>query len=157
MKIKISYFYQIRNFQPYMIPVSTAMYDPSWFHNKPTYAYYDSRGVLNGLRVDTLSPSKIPHTYCSKDCPQKFSQTECDFIREYKKYLNSLNFDKMYNYLKVMSNLVKKTSPYIKDNEEVEVILIVHEAPNNPCSERGPLIEWFKNNGVELEEFSTKD
>lgn len=32
MKIYTSYFYQIRFFKPNMIPLSTAKYDPSWFH-----------------------------------------------------------------------------------------------------------------------------
>lgn len=32
MKILISYFYQIRFFKPNMIPLSTAAFDPKWFH-----------------------------------------------------------------------------------------------------------------------------
>ena len=33
MKIRISYFYQVRNFKPNMIPMSTAISDPAWFHD----------------------------------------------------------------------------------------------------------------------------
>ena len=29
MKLRLSYFYQIRNFKPNMIPMSTAMSDPA--------------------------------------------------------------------------------------------------------------------------------
>lgn len=34
MKILTSYFYQIRNFKPYQIPLSTAISDPAWYHPK---------------------------------------------------------------------------------------------------------------------------
>ena len=34
------------------------------------------------------------------------------------------------------------------------IVLIVYEAPNNKCSERGPLQIWFNENGVKLEEWN---
>jgi len=33
MKVRISYFYQIRNFKTNMIPMSTALSDPAWYHD----------------------------------------------------------------------------------------------------------------------------
>ena len=30
---------------------------------------------------------------------------------------------------------------------------MVHEKPDNPCSERQVLVDWFKDNGVVVEEF----
>jgi len=46
---------------------------------------------------------------------------------------------------------------YIKDKEgfehDPEIILIVHEVTDNPCSERTELVKWFKEHGVELEEY----
>ena len=33
MKLRLSYFYQIRNFKPNMIPMSTALSDPAWYHD----------------------------------------------------------------------------------------------------------------------------
>ena len=39
MKIYTSYFYQIRFFKPNMIPLSTAKYDPSWFHKGLGWKY----------------------------------------------------------------------------------------------------------------------
>jgi hypothetical protein len=32
-------------------------------------------------------------------------------------------------------------------------MLIVHEAPDNPCSERAPLQEYFKEHGINVEEY----
>ena len=58
MKVATSYFYQIRFFKPNMIPVSTAMWDPKWFHNfkNQYHVFKDRNGVYNGLRYPALSP-----------------------------------------------------------------------------------------------------
>ena len=37
--------------------------------------------------------------------------------------------------------------------EEPEIVLIVYETPNNPCSERLPIIEWFSENEFEIKEW----
>ena len=41
----------------------------------------------------------------------------------------------------------------VKNGEEPEIVLLVHEAPNNPCSERWPLFEWFKKHGIDAKEY----
>lgn len=46
------------------------------------------------------------------------------------------------------SNLAARLSSKID-----KLVLVVYEKPDNPCSERGGLIEWFKENGINLEEF----
>ena len=53
MEIRTSYFYQIRNFKKNMLPVSTAIYDPKWYHHNLGYnnIFEDKRGILNGLRI----------------------------------------------------------------------------------------------------------
>ena len=65
MKIYISYFYQIRNFPKTLIPLSTAHWDPKWYHQKNNKVFLDKRGVLNGLRIDELSPGKECDGLCS--------------------------------------------------------------------------------------------
>ena len=42
-----SYFYQIRNFKPNMIPLSTALWDPKWFHKNKghSFQFKDKNGV----------------------------------------------------------------------------------------------------------------
>ena len=58
MKFYTSYFYQIRNFTPNMIPLSTACGDPLWFHKGMDngYTFFDKNGVINGLRAEMLHP-----------------------------------------------------------------------------------------------------
>ena len=48
MRILVSYFYHVRHFKPYMIPFSTAVWDPAWYHNFNkchNYTYLDKNGV----------------------------------------------------------------------------------------------------------------
>ena len=46
---------------------------------------------------------------------------------------------------------------FIKEKEGfIEIptmILIVHEVPSNPCSERIVIQKWFKDNGIIIKEF----
>ena len=58
MKLAISYFYKIRFFQPWMIPISTAAWDPKYYHDNKgkDYLFVDKRGVINGYRYEALAP-----------------------------------------------------------------------------------------------------
>ena len=60
MQIFLSYFYAVRFFRPYMIPFSTAMWDPKWYHEgqNQNHIFIDKNGVINGLRADPLVPDK---------------------------------------------------------------------------------------------------
>lgn len=142
MKIKISYFYMIRYFKPYQIPISTALYPPKWFT-----PHIDKNGVINGLIISDFQPD--PHSnYCSNCTKDKY--TYCEFLRDYREKLNRLNIEYVLNELAVTATKVKN---YLKFNEDPEIIFIVFEAPNNPCSERLPIIEYFRNYGIEVNEF----
>lgn len=152
MKILISYFYQIRNMSPNMIPLSTACGDPAWFHNfkeDKNYQFKDKRGVWNGARAEIFSPSEVycADGGCCKGCSK--NPETCDFLKNYLEYLRSLDFYTEWDHFKGICEqalLVGITNPI--------PVLIVHEAPTNKCSERGPLIQWFKENGYELKEFN---
>ena len=68
MQIIVSYFYHVRHFKPYMIPFSTAVWDPAWYHNfkrDHNYTYVDKNGVLNGLRIPFLRPGAKCKDLCS--------------------------------------------------------------------------------------------
>ena len=84
MKIKTSYFYQIRNFTPNMIPVSTAMSDPVWFQPPEDKEYYiDKRGVVCGLRYNPL----IVQSQSTHSCPcdeKDHLQGQCPTMQEYR-------------------------------------------------------------------------
>lgn len=144
MNLYISYFYNIRFFPTSLIPVSTAVYDPKWYHNfkSDNNIFRDKRGVVNGVRMPILSPYKIENVEC-KNCIEKNPQI-CTFIKQYHNYIFSLNFNEVYSKLNSISNKFSNA----------DICLMVYEKPDNPCSERSSLIEWFKLNGIELLEFS---
>lgn len=149
MKIYTSYFYQVRFFKPHQIPLSTAVWDPKWYHNFKDQDYFwkDSNGVWNGLRLEILNPKQCHAGGCP--CTSK-DYTTCQFIREYKEGLNKLNFPELLGYLQKIADSVQQSEGF---SEEPEIMLLVHEAPTNPCSERVPIQEYFKENGIEVKEW----
>ena len=161
MRILVSYFYHVRHFKPYMIPFSTAVWDPAWYHNFNkchNYTYLDKNGVLNGLRMPLLKPGQKCKGLCSGQelCQTLFGQPipdECLFLKEYKAQLGRLDFEGVKSTLEVQARFVKECLGF---EEEPVIVLLVHEAPNNPCSERWALKDWFLDNGYILEEYDPK-
>lgn len=154
MKIKISYFYMIRFFKPNQIPISTAVWDPKWFHNftgNPNYKFLDKNNVLNGIRLKDIVPNEKLHNCCrGRDNCASLNPESCEFLSGYKKQLNEIDFNAFIRTLEAISSAAMT---YTKSYDEPEVILIVYETPNNPCSERRVLIDWFASNGYELDEY----
>lgn len=151
MKIQISYFYQIRFFKPNMIPVSTAIWDPKWFHGfkGKHFIFKDKNGVYNGIRYEAFNPHQDDAA-----CPCNFHKIgmngECGFIKDYTRRINSLDFNK------VMSDLTKIADTIVKVERLVDdpvIVLIVYETPDNPCSERQTIINYFRSHGVDITEF----
>ena len=132
MQIYTSYFYQIRNFTPNLIPVSTALSDPAWYRPPQGKEYYiDKRGIVCGLRYEPLIVRDIP-PLCP--CPyQGEGLPHCDFLREYKRSLYQKDKEKILKAFEFCLN---------KFNADT-IVLIVYEAPDNPCSERKALQEFF--------------
>ena len=148
----ISYFYHIRNMPPTMIPISTAMWDPGWFHNNKgnDYLFKVKNGVINGIRCNGLNPHAV--YVAGEDCPsggrkecKLWITGDCKFLPKYKEYLESLNFKEVINKLE---SACRRLNPNC-----TAICLLVYEAFDNPCSEREPLIEWFNENGKELKLF----
>lgn len=149
MKLRLSYFYQIRNFKPNMIPMSTAMSDPAWYHDfkDKDYIFTDKRGILNGLR---LHPIIVQGNNGSCGCPcEEKDPTKCPFVSNYEHELELIDLPKM------MKGITDFCNNYCQQNnikEEPIAVLIVYEAPNNPCSERHSLINYFNSHGIECKE-----
>lgn len=139
MKIATSYFYQIRNFTPNMIPVSTALSDPAWYRPPEGKEYYiDKRGIVCGLRYEPL----IVQLQGSHGCPceNKHLAPACPTMIEYEQLLEKL----------VDKEKTLKAFEYCLNKFNADtIVLIVYEAPNNLCSERTALQEFF--NCEELE------
>jgi hypothetical protein len=153
MKIRTSYFYQIRNFNRNMIPMSTAVWDPSWFHANqgPNHIFYDARKILNGTRLNPIINAGIkcgeqePHP-----CPcEEKDYFRCSFLRNYRKNLEEIDFDKMIADLQAFAQTYQEKHQI---EEEIIIVLIVYEAPGNMCSERAPLQEYFTAHGWECKE-----
>lgn len=148
MKIRTSYFYQIRNFKKYMIPVSTALWDPKWYHDNQGHSciFYDKRGIINGIRLEALISKAKGCGLCP--CNDK-DYENCLFLKEYRKRLDNIDFDRMYKDMENFANRYKQNEGF---EEEPIIVLIVYETPQNHCSERQALIDYFNSKGVECKE-----
>lgn len=151
--IYTSYFYQVRFMTPQFVPVSTAVWDPKWFHagKGQDYTFRDKNGVWNGLRTPWFRPDSSCDGLCRgpEGCAHK--PQDCSFLQCYRAQLDRLDFD----------TTVKKlvaAAQYYQEKDKLPtlpaIVLLVHEAPTNPCSERWPLQSWFRDNGYEIKEFS---
>lgn len=147
MKILISYFYQIRFFPRNYVPISTAAFDPKWFHpqgNKSGIFEHKS-GATYGIRMEEFSPMEIDCD-CKKDC--EHDPKTCNFLRDYENWLN----DKL-DFNACIKNIEDIAHKYNYSGEEPVAVLVVYETPDNPCSERVKLVKWFSEHGYILEEF----
>lgn len=150
MKIATSYFAQIRNFLPNMIPVSTAMSDPVWYRPPQGKQYYiDKRGIVCGLRYEPLIVQRYGTKECFGEhqlCPlwtTRDQNYQCECMQEYYQLLCSL----------VDKEKTLKAFEYCLNKFNADtIVLIVYETPKNPCSERWALQEFFKCHGIECEE-----
>lgn len=154
MYIMTSYFYQIRFMKSNYIPLSTCHSDPKWFH-QGTYdksiQWKDKNGIWNGLRAEPFAPGPSCEGLCRgpENCMSKDSKT-CAFLRTYRKQLDSLDFKDIIKRIYNIGMTIQKTEGFA---EEPVVVLIVHEAFTNPCSERWVIQDWFRDNGYPIQEF----
>lgn len=159
IKVYTSYFYQIRNMNENCLAFSTAISDPKYFHDftgDKTYKFIDKNGVLNGLRAEPFCPrlDLPPEKICSgkEGCAHLAADLPwyCDFLLEYYKKLTMLDpQDIEQRFRKVQA----EWEEYLGHSIEPTFILLVHEAPTNPCSERVMLQRWLKENGFGGEEW----
>lgn len=153
MRIYTSYFYQIRFFPPNLVPLSTAIWDPKWFHDNKSqsYQFKDKRGVLNGLRAEIFYPRIHGEGECHG--PEQCSWVNrpiCPFKANYAAQLNDLDFNDVMERFQFLADAIKKNEKF----DDVDFALIVHEAPTNPCSERSTIQNWFAQHGIECNEWS---
>lgn len=151
MIFKISYFYQIRFFKENQIPISTAKWDPLWYHKNTrnnSLTFRDKNNVINGLRMECLAPGKSCDNLCrgNKECSE--NPDNCLFLKNYNNQLKSIDINTLLNEV---DTLLNKNNVAIDDH--TEIIFIVYETPFNRCSERQTIINYFKNNGIEISEF----
>lgn len=150
--VKISYFYNIRFFEPWQIPLSTAVWDPKWYHEGkgPNHVYVDKRGVVCGLRIHPLMPPKQTEGLChgSEGCAH--TPDSCPFLSTYLDYLHTINFN---HFLLLLQHNCYKVCNLYNIAHKPEAIFIVHEKYDNPCSERVAIRKWFEENGMRIPEY----
>ena len=136
MQYYISYFGQMKNFPSNVLPVSTVKWEQEWFRGK--IPHIDELVMPDNLVYQIEQKGEM----CRKNCPLK---APCLFMLEFRKYLDTLNFEQLITKLELLT--IDK--PYIDT-----IILMVYEKTDVPCAERPVLQAWFKDNGLELKEWT---
>ena len=153
MKFYTSYFYQIRNFTPNLVPVSVCISDPFWFHDSKdaNYVFIDKRGILNGIRLKELVP-RLSGVPCGRDClhyKRLPKDEKCDFLIKLREYYNTISFKDILN----KSTQIAINAMALASLSDIpSIVFTFYEAPDNPCSERKTFQEWFTDNGGQIEE-----
>ena len=143
MKIYTSYWAQVRNFPKNLIGLNTTVWPPRW---RPLGE--DKRGVIC-INCPPLQPGVECEGLCNGKCDPKHPQ-DCTFLQTYQKQLNKIDFNNFKSHLLKYKDLFLKENPEYND---VDFALIVFEKYDNPCSERWPLQQWLRANGIEVEEW----
>lgn len=143
MKLYTSYFYQIRNFPHNLIPLSTVVWPPK-------YPLKDSTGAPP-LIIDCppLKPGQQCEGLCDGSCSPKHPQN-CKFLQFYKRQLEAIDFQKFLHKLEHLKQIIEEQENIL----DVEFAFIVFESPKNMCSERTIIQQWFKENNMEVTEWS---
>lgn len=142
MKLYTSYFAQLRNFPPNLVGLSTAIWNPKWLNPGR-----DKNGAI-WLDIPLLKPGKECDGLCNGKCMPKHPNN-CDFLKAYHKQLDKIDFKMFIEHLETLA----KTIQLGENLEEVNFAFLVYEKYDNPCSERTIIQQWFKDNGMEIEEW----
>ena len=136
------------------MPLSTAVFDPRWFFNfqKQGTVWKDKNGVYNGLRAEVFAPGPLCEGLCRgpETCVTKDPHT-CLFLKTYRYQLDQLDFNDVIARCERMGKYIQSLEKFSHDPE---IALILHEAPQNPCSERRVIQDWFAANNYPITEWS---
>lgn len=152
MEIITSYFYQIRFFTPNIIPLSTAAFDPKWYHinGDMKSTYVDKNGVLIGCRAEPFVPDFQNIAECGgKGC--KLNPEVCPFLHDYYVQLKYLDYEDIISRFESFGQRAKE---FLGFTEDPVAALIVYEKPDQLCSERLMIHRWFNDHGYDIKEFS---
>ena len=133
----------VRFFTPETYGLSTALSDPKWFHDfkGKDNIFRDTHNVINGMRCEMLVPGPTCDNLCHgrNGCLSK--PDSCEFLKNYRKQLDDTGIDKVIDFCKSAFG------------EDSDIVFLFHEAPDNPCSERWVVQDWFKDNGYQIAEW----
>lgn len=108
-----------------------------------------------GIREESflIPEDKLPEEMCAGNpCPYKDKWPHCQFLDAYWKHLQTIDFEGyLLPELNRIAEDVRKISHY--EGKPI-IVLMVHEKPDNPCSERSGIIRLFKEHGIEVKEWT---
>ena len=156
MQYYITYFQNVRYLTEEYIPIDTSMWAPKWLDpSNGKRQYINDKNVLIGIKEESflMSENELPEEMCSgKPCPYMNKHPHCQFLEAYWKHLQKIDFHGyLIPELNRLADEVKKITNY---KGEPKIILLVHEKPDNLCSERLGLIKLFAQNGIKLIEYN---
>ena len=143
MKIYTSYWAQLRNFPPNLVALSTVVFEPKWYR----VGGKDKNGVIS-IRCNPFRPGKECDGLCNGKCNPRRPEV-CEFLKTYRKQLDRLDVKQVLQRLTELAAAIKLDEGF----DDVDFAFIVFEKYDNPCSERWPIQAWFRENGVEIEEW----
>jgi len=142
MKIYTSYFAQLRKFPPNLVGLSTAHWNPKW---RPMGK--DKRGVIC-VDCPPFKPGRECEGLCEGKCNPKHPE-DCAFLKTYKAQLNKLNLTKIQDSLGKLAAQIALDEGF----QDIDFAFLVYETPENPCSERVAIQQWFKEHQIKCEEW----
>ena len=160
MEYYITYFQNIRHItDDSFILIDTSVWAPKWLN---TYngkrQYINEHNLLIGIKEEAflIPEDKLPEEMCSgQPCPYKGKWPHCQFLDAYWKHLQTIDFEGyLIPELKRVAEEVRKITHY---QGEPKIILLVHEKPDNPCSERLGLQKLFQEHGLNLIEWEKEE
>lgn len=142
MKLYTSYFAQLRKFPQNLVGLSTAHWNPKW---RPMGK--DKRGVIC-VDCPPFKPGRECDGLCEGKCDPKHPQ-DCAFLKAYKAQLDKISLTSIREHLEKLAAQIALDEGF----EDVDFAFLVYETPSNPCSERVPIQQWFKEHNIECEEW----
>lgn len=132
MQYYIGYFQQLNMLSKEqlntILPISTALYQPKWLDIH--YEVFDElspRGIKSHDECPNCDHSKAKFEH-------GFHTYSCGFLKFYFTKLCNLDWSKLQSKI--------QTAMFMTNYKDVAIM--VYEKPDNPCSERWPLIWSFK-------------
>ena len=142
MKLYTSYWAQVRNFPKNLVGLNTTVWPPRW---RPLGK--DKNDVLV-IDCPPIKPGSQCAGLCNGKCKPKHPDT-CEFLKTYREQLDYLDFDSFYSQLEALKQKIEEG----ENLEDIDFAFIVFEKYDNPCSERWPIQEWFKEHNMEIQEW----
>lgn len=104
------------------------------------------------MRAEPFVPDQTCEGLCrgSETCSYLGPHT-CSFLKTYRAQLDKLDFQEIMERFAAIGQKIQEAEGF---KEEPVFVLLFHEKYDNLCSERWPVQAWFKDHGIEVEEFN---